>query len=286
MTADRGPGRFRVDELPVLGVGIGWRRQIHDDLVEHRNEIDFVELLADDFLDEDGLERLASVNQVHKCVLHGTRLSLGTAGGLDESHLRALATIISSCAPPWWSDHLAFTRAGGIETDSLQPLWFTSEAVTVVVANVRSAQLRIPDPALLLENIAYYVEVPGAEMTEAEFITRVLVEADVGMLLDVSNLHVNAANLRYDPYAFLNAIPLERVVQVHLGGSRELHGLLFDSHADPVAEDAWVLLEYVLQRAPVRAVSLERDGSVPPFRELMDELQRARAIWRRAQIQA
>jgi uncharacterized protein (UPF0276 family) len=133
---------------------------------------------------------------------------------------------------------------------------------------------------MLLENIAYLVDPPGAEMDEAEFVSRAVVESGCGLLLDLTNLHANAANHGYDPVAWLERVPLDRVVQVHVTGGHWRDGILIDSHSQATPADVWELLEYVAARAPVRAVLLERDERIPPIGELLDELDLARAALR------
>jgi uncharacterized protein (UPF0276 family) len=133
-----------------------------------------------------------------------------------------------------------------------------------------------------LENITYYFEVPKGQMTEAEFITRVIEGADIGLLLDVTNVYINSANHGYDPYAFLKAIPLDRVVQLHLAGGILQDGKWVDSHSHPIPEPVFELTDFVVAHAPVKGLLLERDDRFPAsFQELADELARMRAIFRR-----
>src|SRR5262249_22207600 len=153
------------------------------------------------------------------------------------------------------------------DVEQLTPLWFTEESLEAVCRNVRSLTARIPTP-FLLENITYYFPIPCAQMTEPQFITRVLEDTDIGMLLDVNNGWVNSVNLGYDPYEFLESIPLERVVQIHIAGGKMSDGMLIDTHSATVNETVWGLLDHVLANAPVRAVSLEWDQDWPEFGHL------------------
>jgi hypothetical protein len=152
--------------------------------------------------------------------------------------------------------------------------------VEVVARNARRIRELVPVP-LLLENIAYYFRVPGGTMEEAEFIRKVVDRADVGLLLDVTNLALNARNNGYDAYAFVDALPLERVWQLHIAGGKPYRDIILDTHSEPVPAEVMKLMEYVLQRAPVRAVILERDVNIPPLAGLLEEVEAARTLFRR-----
>jgi uncharacterized protein (UPF0276 family) len=203
--------------------------------------------------------------------------SVGTAAPLDADYLDRLACFVERTEAPWFSDHLSFTKVPETDVEQLTPLWFTGETLDVVCRNIRQVRARIPTP-FLLENITYYFPVPGNDMSEAQFITRVLEDTDTGLLLDVNNVWVNSVNLGYDPYEFLESIPLERTVQIHLAGGRMVRDLLVDSHSAPITEHVWDLLAHVLARVPVKAILLEWDQDWPEFDQLLGHLDRARCV--------
>jgi uncharacterized protein (UPF0276 family) len=118
-------------------------------------------------------------------------------------------------------------------------------------------------------------------MSEAEFLAEILERSDCGLLLDITNLYINAINHGYDPQTFLDRLPLDRVVQLHFVGVERHNDLLIDSHAQPTPPKIWDLMEEVLARAPVKGVILERDMNLPPFEDLLKELAQARSIGRR-----
>jgi hypothetical protein len=269
-------------DLPTLGVGLGFRERFRADLFRRRHHVDFLEITADHYMDaspvkEQELELLADSFAL---IPHGLGLSLGSADGVDDEYVRKLAALVRRLDPLWWSEHLAYTRAGGRDIGHLAPLPCTREALDVVCRNVETIRRRLDVP-LILENIAYVVAMPGAEMTEADFLAEVLDRTDCGLLLDVMNLHANAVNHGYEAKAFLRRIPLERVVQLHVAGGHWQDGLLVDSHSAPIAPEVWELLETILARAPVKGVILERDANIPLLADLAVELERARAIGKR-----
>jgi uncharacterized protein len=271
-----------LSNLAPLGAGLGYRTPFRADLFLSRGEVDFLEITADHYLDaapdkEDELELLA---RHFTLIPHGLSLSLGSAEGPDSRYLEKLAQLIHRLDPPYWSEHIAFTKAAGVEIGHLAPLPYTREAVEVLCRNITETRRRIDTP-LILENITCPFVLPGAEMSEADFVAEVLERADCGLLLDVTNLYVNSANQGYDPAAFLDCLPLERVVQLHFVGVEEQDGVLVDSHSQPTPAAVWELMEEVVERAPVKGIILERDENLPPFDELREEVRRAREIGRR-----
>ena len=268
--------------LPSLGVGLGFREPFRGDLLLHRSEVDFLEITADhDFgASPEKLRELELLAAHFTLIPHGLNLSLGSAEGLDLEYLEQFGRLVRRLNPPWWSEHIAFTRAGGVEIGHLAPLPFTREAVRSVCRNIETVRKTIGTP-LILENISFVVSMPGAEMTEADFITEIAEQSGCGLLLDVTNLHANAVNQGYDPLAFLERLPWERIVQLHFVGGQFENGVLIDSHSQPASPEVWALLEAVVRRAPVRGIILERDENLPPFTELVAELGQAREIGRR-----
>lgn len=265
-------------DLPFLGAGVSFRPAWRWEVVRHRDELGAVEHILEDVAGPAGLRDLVQIGQAVPVLLHGIGLSLGSAAGLDPDRLRHVARVAEAASPPWFSEHIAFTRAGGVEIGHLAPLPFTREAVATVAANVAELRRALPGPPLLLENIAYTLQLPGAEMTEAEFVRAVLEETDAGLLLDLENVHANARNHGYDPIEYLETLPLERVVEVHLAGGIQREGRYIDSHTRPVPEESWELLEWLVPRTGVRAVIIERDDDLPPFAELLAEVRRAQEV--------
>jgi uncharacterized protein (UPF0276 family) len=269
-------------KLPHLGVGFGFRTPFRGDLFLNRDRVDFLEVTADHYLDAtpEKQSELALLAEHFTLIPHGLNLSLGSAGGMDPTYVDQLLELVRQLNPPWWSEHVAFTRAGQVEIGHLSPLPFSREALGVLAANIAEVQRRTEAP-LILENITYNVRMPGAEMDEAAFLAALLERTGCGLLLDVTNLYTNAVNHGYDPRAFLDRLPMDRVVQLHFAGGQWEDSLLVDSHARPAPPEVWSLLDEVVARAPVRGIILERDEDLPPFGELLAELDQARAIMRR-----
>jgi uncharacterized protein (UPF0276 family) len=265
-------------EAPALGSGVGFRPQFRAELFAHRDQIDFLEIIADHYLDasREKLDELALLKSHFPLVAHGLDLSIGSAEGLDMRYVEKMATLIERIDPPWWSDHLCFTRAGGVSIGHLASLPYTQEAIDVVARNVEHLRRRIKTP-LILENITCVVRIPGGDMDEPEFLSRTLEATGCGWLCDVANMHVNAQNFGVDLAAAFERWPWDRLVQIHYAGGRERNGVLIDSHDAATSDEVWALYDRIVARAPVKAVILERDERMPPFGELIDEVARARA---------
>ncbi|MEZ0373457.1 MAG: DUF692 domain-containing protein [Candidatus Sericytochromatia bacterium] len=268
-------------ELPVLGVGLGYRPAFAAELLSHRDQIDFLEITVEHYLDA-GFEKqreLARLRKHFTLIPHGLNLSLGSAQGLDPRYLEKLAAFVEALDPPWWSEHVSFTLAGGVDIGHLTPLPFTREALDILCANITEVQRQIRRP-LILENITYLLDL-GGEMPEAAFLAELAARTGCGLLLDITNLHVNAANHGYQIAAFLAQLPLEQVVQLHFVGGHRDRDLLIDSHSQATPAEIWQLMESVLARAPVKGIILERDENFPSFADLLAELDRARTLGRK-----
>ena len=270
------------EQMPVLGIGIGLRGDICEGILEHKKEIDFLEITPENYRDNNAsLRWLAGFAESFPLVSHSVSLSVGSLDPLDDSLLRSIRQFLSRFGLSWWSDHLCFTGVDGESANDLFPLPWTEQCVKQVVRKTKEAQSLVGKP-LILENIPYYTRMPAADFNEPEFIRRVLEEADCGLLLDLNNLFVNSVNHGFDPKLFLDQLPLERVVQIHLAGPGRFAKRIIDTHGSAVPEPVFDLLDYVLAKnISVKAVMIERDQYFPAFDELLAELRTLRQIWNR-----
>lgn len=264
-------------------VGIGFREPFRADIFLHRDEIDLLEITSDHYIDasEKKLRELDLLRDHFPLIPHSLELSLGSAEGIDEEYLAKLADVVDRVQPEWFSDHICFTRAGGVRIGHLAPVPYTEEALSVFVRNIEQVKKRISTP-LVLENITYTMRFPSSEMTEAKFIKRLLEETDCGLLLDVTNLYINAKNFGFDWREFLDESPMDKVVQIHFVGSHRHGDRLIDAHANRTEDDIWNVLREVCVRTDIRAAILERDENLPEFNEILGEIRMARKVIDRA----
>ena len=226
--------------LPYLGAGIGLRREFYAELPGTERRLDWVEIIPENFLTFGGRSQAAldATRERWRVLPHGTALNVGGPDPLDDEYLEKLAALVKRLDAPFFSDHLCYSRLDGVYLHDLLPLPFTEAAVEHVVPRVREVMRRIERP-FLLENPSYYARMPGQTLDEAAFLRAVVEEADCGLLLDVNNVYVNAQNHGYDPRAFIDALPLERVVQVHLAGHERTERAVIDTHGAPVPAPVW-----------------------------------------------
>ncbi len=262
--------------LPKLGTGMGWRSPLIETL-QTPGAVDFIEIMSDDYLDTRYDTFLLQLCQNYAVVLHGVELSIGSSEGIDPEYISDIQRLLQRCQSPWWSDHLCYTQASGYKTYALNPLPLTEVALDCVISNIKDVQKQITTP-LLLENVAYYQSIEGAEMSEGTFFKRLCEATDCGILLDVANLFGNSYNLKQDPYTFLAELPVERVVQVHLAGGRMIQNLLFDTHDSPIWQETWSLLKDVLRRFDIKAISLERDSAFETSQDIAQDLAQIRHL--------
>lgn len=276
------------EDLPFLGAGLGYHVELHDEILAHRDGIDFLEVPTDRFLRElpELHDRLMELKRTFPTVAHGIYMSLGDAGGPHLEYLDRLAPYIEMLDPHWFSDHIDM---GNIPDDELGKFFhgmqvpFTREQAAVFRNNMCVFSERIGLP-LLVENLfhTFVLPMPNA-LPEPVFIGEILRDTPFGLLLDVTNVYLNSLNLGFDPYEWLDQAPLDRVVQIHIAGGEQIaagprKGRWADTHSQPVPDAVWRMLEYVVPRSPVKAVLLERDQNYPPMSELVAELQIARQI--------
>jgi len=265
--------------LPNLGIGLGLRRELAAETLASRNRIDWLELVPENYMGLGGAcrERLESARDKFPLVTHGINLSIGSTDDLNSEYLSKLKKLLDLIDAPWFSDHLCFTSCDGIYMHDLLPLPRSKEAVNLIAEKVKRVQGTIGRP-FLLENISYYMNVPGCEMNDSQFLAEVAEKADCGLLLDVNNVYVNSLNHEFDPYQYLDQIPLERTVQIHVAGHKQGSEYVIDTHGSAVVEPVFELLQYVLERVEAKGVMLERDQNFPEFAEILSEVDRIRSI--------
>jgi hypothetical protein len=242
----------------------------------------FVEIGAWMSVLEHAAERLPLVS-------HSVGMSIGSAEWFDAEHLDQIARWSERFRFPWHSDHLSFARVAGEDAHTFAagvpcPVPYDEEVLELLAERVQAVQRAVAAP-FLLENNVYYVELPEQEMTEPEFLTRLTERTGCGLLLDVHNVYVNSVNHGFDPAAFIDALPLDRVVEVHIAGGSELGGMYTDSHAGPCPDPVWELLDRVVAAAPnLCGITFEFGESYFPqlgTEGVRAEVRRARAAWDR-----
>lgn len=267
------------EALPDLGVGVALRGEILAQTTAAAAVIDWLELITEDFLfTPQRRDDVRALREQFPLIPHGVELSIGSEEELDVSYLEALAALVDLVQAPWCSDHLCFTRAEGVALSALVPLQRTPDIAEAVARKAQRIQDRVGVP-FLLENVSSYIDVGGG-LTESEFVNQVMDQCECGLLLDLTNVYNNGLNLGIDPIRFIDEIPLERVVQVHVAGGTWAGDLLQDNHSADVFGEVWDLLAYVLPKAPIKGVLIERDGKWPDdFPNVLADVERAKLVY-------
>jgi uncharacterized protein (UPF0276 family) len=270
--------------FPDIGMGLGLRREHYQHVVGGgAGAVEWFEVISENFMMPGGNPRrvLEAVRRDYPIALHGVSLSIGSADPLDARYLDELDALARAVEPVWISDHLCWGSAHGFHSHDLLPVPYTEAVLRHVAARVQAVQERL-GRRILLENPSSYLRVTGAEMTEWEFLAELARRADCGILLDVNNVFVSAHNHGFDPRAYIDAMPGERVGQIHLAGHSQNGALLIDTHDDHVRDEVWRLYARTIARLGPRATMIEWDAAVPGFAVLEEELGRARAEAQRA----
>ena len=269
--------------LPARG-GIGLKPEHYQYILDTRPAIGFFEVHAENYMVAGGpfhhyLERIRADTPLS---IHGVGLSIGGDGPLDEAHLDRLAVLLARYRPESFSEHLAWSSHGGAFFNDLLPAPYNAGTLARVCAHIDRVQERL-GRSMLLENPATYVEFESSTMGETEFIAEVLRRTGCGLLLDVNNAHVACTNHGRDPHAYIRALPLARVGEIHLAGfAQDIDAagdpLLIDSHGSPVAQVVWDLYRYTLGLTGPVATLIERDNDIPAFAIIAAEARQAEAI--------
>jgi uncharacterized protein (UPF0276 family) len=256
--------------------GLGWRPELAASIFASLDRVDVVEVIADDWLDAGrrDLDALRLLARTLPVILHGTSLGLASTELVDRRRLEKMARLIDRVQPMAWSEHLAFVRAGGVEIGHLAAPPRTRATIDGLRRNVLLAR-RITGAVPILENIATLIDPPLSDMSEGEFVREAIRACETSLLLDLHNLHANAANFGMMTDLF-HDLP---VAYIHLAGGRMWRGRILDDHLHATPDPVFTLLgEVAAQRDEPLTVVLERDGCYPQYVELLAELDRAREV--------
>ncbi|MBM3622644.1 MAG: DUF692 domain-containing protein [Alphaproteobacteria bacterium] len=259
--------------------GLGLRHQHYQEIADQPGQVDWFEALSENYMVAGGrpLVWLDRIRRDYPMVLHGVSLSIGASDPLDLDYLAQLKALAARVEPRVVSDHLCFTGHAGINLHDLLPLPYTEEALAHVATRVARVQDFL-GRRILLENVSSYVRYAESQLSEWEFLAALSERADCDILLDVNNIYVSAFNHEFDPRAYIAAIPPARVKQIHLAGHSHMGTHIIDTHDHPVIDDVWTLYAEALRRFGPVPTMIERDDDIPPYADLVAELERARRI--------
>jgi uncharacterized protein (UPF0276 family) len=266
--------------ISSCSVGIGLRWPHVSEIAATRPELAFLEVHAENYMAETpALDRLLALRRDYPVSLHGVALSLGSAEELDRSHLSRFKALIERVEPMLVSEHLAWSAIGGAYLNDLLPLPYTETSLDLFCRHVEEAQKAL-GRRLLVENPSVYFRYRYSPIPEPEFLTAVAQRTGCGILCDVNNIHVSALNLGFDPVAYLEALPMEVIGQIHLAGhhAAEDVDILIDDHGSRVAKPVWELYAAAIQRFGPVPTLIEWDTNLPALEVLLDEANHAEEL--------
>jgi len=266
----------RFNNYSDLGIGVGLRIPHYDHILSKKPFIGWLEIISENFMIDGGrpLSILDQMLEHYPVVQHGVSMYFGSAEPLNRVHLKRLKALVRRTKTPWLTDHLCWGSVDGSYTHDLLPMPYTFEAVRLTAQKIREARdfLEVP---VAVENLSSYAEFQASEMTEWEFLTEVVEAANCGILLDVNNIYVSSQNHGFDPFEYVNAIPADRVAQIHIAGHSRYRKYVLDTHDHPVSDPVWQLYARAIERAGPTPTLLEWDDNIPSFEEVHEEALKA-----------
>jgi uncharacterized protein (UPF0276 family) len=250
-----------------------------------RPPMDWFEVISENFMVAGGkpLENLDALRSHYPVIPHGVSLSIGGSLPLSEPYMDRLAALLDRLKPPWFSDHLCWGGNTRLHAHELLPLPMNEAVVAHVTDRIKRVQDRFGVP-FALENVSSYMTFQASTMQEHEFVAEVAERSDSGILFDVNNVYVSYRNHGTDPVAYVNAMPKDRVVQVHLAGHTEKERYVLDTHAGHVRDEVWELYRLAIGRLGAVSTLIEWDDDIPEWDVLSREADKARTI--RAEVLA
>jgi len=268
-----------IDDLNAkkLGLGLGLRNQHFNYILENNPKVDWFEIISENFMDSYGRPRhiLHQIAEKYPVVMHGVSMSIGSIDPLDFSYLKRLKTLSKEINPVWISDHLCWTGVLTINSHDLLPIPLNEETLKHVCERIRIVQDYLERP-LILENPSTYLSFEQSTLKEWEFLSHMAQETNCGLLLDVNNVYVSGFNNDFDPITYIENLPHDRIVQMHLAGHQHCGDYIIDTHDREVTNHVWELFRIAWQKTGGVATLLEWDGNIPEFDVYYAELQKAK----------
>jgi uncharacterized protein (UPF0276 family) len=265
---------------PNSSAGIGLRSPHVPGIAATRPKLGFLEVHAENYIAGTmALERLLELRRDYSVSVHAVALSLGSAEELDRVHLGRLKALIERVEPMLVSEHLAWSAIGGVYLNDLLPLPYTEESLDLFCRHVEETQEAF-GRRLLIENPSSYLRYRHSSIPEPEFLTEVARRTGCGILCDVNNIYVSARNFGFDPVAYLDALPVEAIGEIHLAGhhAAEDVDILIDDHGSRVAQPVWELHAAALRRFGPVPTLIEWDTDLPALEVLLDEAHHAEEL--------
>jgi uncharacterized protein (UPF0276 family) len=266
-----------------LDVGLGLRPEHYAHVLEELPPVSWFEVISENYM---GIGKLSSgkpiqilekIRENYPIVFHGVSLSIGSVDPLNFQYLESLKILINRFTPEWVSDHICWTGVHGENLHDLLPLPYTKETIDHLVGRIQQVQ-EFLGQRFIFENVSSYISYTQSEMSEWEFISEITRRSGCGLLLDVNNIYVSSVNHGFDASKFLNGVPKNSVVQMHLAGYSDHGNYLLDAHDSPVSDPVWALYREACEIFGAIPTLIEWDAEIPSFQILFNEAKKAKKI--------
>ncbi|NJD22794.1 MAG: DUF692 domain-containing protein [Melioribacter sp.] len=266
-------------------VGIGFRKDFAEEFLEGKDLTPaFLEVAPENWMEIGGYWKKVfnKVAEQYPIYSHGLSLSIGSPEELDWNFLKRVKSFLQEYKIKIYSEHLSYSKCDNAHLYDLLPIPFRWDAVKHISERIKSVQ-EFLERKIAIEIVSYYTPV-AAEMSEVEFISSIVKEADCNLLLDVNNVYVNAFNHQYDAKDFIENLPLAKVEYIHMAGHEQVaQDLIIDTHGEPIIDPVYDLFDFTVRKlSNTVPVLLERDFNIPELKELQYELNRLENICKKA----
>ena len=270
--------------FPMSGIGVGLRTPHYRDFLEQSIAVDWIEVHAENYFGEGGYDLyvLKELRQQFPVSVHGVGLGLGSAQGYRQAHIEKLKHLVDRISPALVSEHLCWGAVAGRSLNDLLPIPMMQSTLDLICDRVDDLQNQL-QRQVLIENVSSYVRYIQDEMSEAEFLAKLVKRTGCGVLLDINNLYINQINHGEDAMAALQhmaALPAGSIGEIHLAGYLATEDCLVDNHGSCVSDPVWHLFSSACSLLGSDIpVMIEWDTDIPPLPVLLDEVKKARQ-WR------
>lgn len=277
---------INTEPRPYLGFGLGLRTEHYETILNEKpSSIDWLEIISENFM-VDGGKPLANLDKIradYPMVMHGVSLSIAGSHDIDYAYLDKLKILINRIQPEWVSDHVAWTRGNAHNYHDLLPIPYTKESLEYVIERVKRVQDYLGQP-ILLENPSTYAAFTSSSMPEYEFLNTLCEQAGCLLMLDINNIFVSCENHGWDTNEYLTNIAAKYVWQHHLAGHTydQSGQIIIDTHDQPVRNEVWDLYAQAVNCFGKVSTMIERDDNIPELSVLIDELNVAKQIQKKA----
>jgi uncharacterized protein len=262
--------------------GVGLRLPHLAEVTATLPTVGWLEVHPENFLaNPHATEMLLDLSRHYPISVHTVGISIGSVEGIDHAHLARLRELVDAVDPFLVSGHLAWSTHEGAYLNDLLPLPYDEATLRLLAEHLDQVQNGLGRP-YIVENPSSYVALASSTMTELEFLNELVHRTGCQLLCDVSNVFLSGHNMGYDPYPFIDGLPVAAISELHLGGftpeedeANPGSELLVDTHATPITEPVWKLYAHALRRFGSTPTLIEWDSDIPPLATLLGEATRA-----------